>query len=65
MTKIEQSRKAWQEAYKKYGKGSPEEIAAYREYVNIYQGRSKGKGKTRSYLEGKKVGEKDVKEGKG
>ena len=48
MTKIEQSRKVWQEAYKKYGKGSPEEIAAYREYVKNKQGQ--GKSKNRSYL---------------
>jgi len=48
MTKIEQSRKAWQDAYRRYGKGSPEEIAAYREYVKNKQGQ--GKSKNRSYL---------------
>ncbi len=49
MTKIEQSRKAWQEAYKRYGKGSPEELKAYHDYIQAKQA-GKRKGKTRDYL---------------
>ena len=33
----------WKDAYKQYGKGSPEEMAAYQIYVGVSQGRIKYK----------------------
>ena len=48
MTKTEKAREQWQSVYKQHGKGSKEEIAAYREYVKNKQG--EGKSKNRAYL---------------
>jgi hypothetical protein len=46
MTKTERAREQWQLVYKQHGKGSKEEIVAYREYVAIQQ----GQGKCKSHL---------------
>ena len=50
MTKTEYTRQQWQETYKKHGKGSPEEIAAYQAYIKEKQGEGKKSRKARSYL---------------
>ena len=49
MTKLQQSRKNWQDAYQQFGKGSKEELEAYQDYVQAKQA-GKRKGKTRDYL---------------
>jgi hypothetical protein len=45
MTRESKAREAWKDMLNMFGKGSPEEIKAYREYIKIRQGEDKGSGK--------------------
>jgi hypothetical protein len=45
MTRESKAREAWKDMLNMFGKGSPEEIKAYREYIKIRQGEDKGKVK--------------------
>lgn len=41
MTAETKAREKWKEAISTHGKGSPEDLSAYREYMKIHQGETK------------------------
>jgi hypothetical protein len=47
--KLETLQQTWKDAYRRYGKGSQEELKAYQDYIQAKQA-GKRKGKTRDYL---------------
>jgi hypothetical protein len=61
MSAESKAKQNWIDLYKMFGKGSPEEIAAYKEYIKISQGEGRSKiRKLRKQTEIKGISEADT-----